>query len=243
MTRDAASSGSHPGGSAPAERSDAETSGSTTAAAIESTSSAALDLRADLKLIVDLVPHGSRVLDIGCGTGDLLFELQRVRGVDARGVELSMDGVYACVTRGLSVVQGDADADLVTYPAASFDVAILSHTLQAIFDPRGVIDHLVRIARYAIVSFSNFGHWRVRWSLLSTGRMPLIGTHDRNWWDTPNIRACTISDFVLLCRDMGISIDKMLIVDEHGVARAAQPGRKANMFGEQAVFVLSRSQS
>lgn len=225
----------------PSAAPDIATSSVGAAIGAEGAGPSALDLRADLKLIVDLVPQGSRVLDIGCGTGDLLFELQRVRGVDARGVELSMDGVYACVTRGLSVVQGDADADLVTYPAASFDVAILSHTLQAIFDPRGVIDHLVRIARYAIVSFSNFGHWRVRWSLLSTGRMPLIGTHDRNWWDTPNIRACTISDFVLLCRDMGISIDKMLIVDEHGGARSARPGRMANMFGDQAVFVLSRS--
>lgn len=203
--------------------------------------SADLDLRPDLRKIVELVPLESRVLDIGCGNGDLLYELHRTRRVDARGVELSMQGVHACVSRGLSVVQGDADTDLVTYPAASFDVAILSNTLQAVFHPRGVLDNLVRIASQAIVSFQNYGHWRVRWSLMARGRMPLIGPSDYHWWDTPNIRACTISDFVSLCRDMGIRIDKMLVVKEGDVAHEARPTALANLMGAQVIFVLSRS--
>ncbi|WP_322096767.1 methionine biosynthesis protein MetW, partial [Pelagibius sp.] len=128
-------------------------------------------LRSDLAMIAEMVEPGARVLDIGCSDGALLDHLARARQVAGRGMELSQRNVNACVARGLSVIQGDADTDLVEYPSEAFDYAILSLTLQATRDPRQVLEQMVRIARHAIVSFPNFGHWRVRLHLLFQGRM------------------------------------------------------------------------
>lgn len=197
-------------------------------------------LRPDLRLIVGLVEPGTRILDIGCGNGDLLSVLRTRRKVDGRGVELSMEGVHACVSRGLSVIQGDADTDLVNYPAEAFDYAILSQTLQAVYDPRGVLENLVRIARYGIVSFPNYGYWRVRMGLMARGRMPLTAGAGHQWWDTPNIRACTVADFTDLCNEMGITIERAIAVLRSGRSVTTRPGGFANFLAEQAVFVLSR---
>src|SRR6202008_3109299 len=134
---------------------------------------AAVELRQDLRLIADMIEPGSRVLDIGCGDGALLAHLARRKSVDGRGIELSQSGVNACVGHGLSVIQGDADRDLEAYPAGAFDVVVLSQTLQATHRPRRVVEELVRIGRRAIVSFPNFGFWRIRFGLLLTGRMPV----------------------------------------------------------------------
>lgn len=144
-------------------------------------------LRPDLQLISDMVTPGTRVLDVGCGEGELLEHLAQEKNADARGVELSQKGVNSCVARGLSVVQGDADTDLVNYPDGAFDLAILSKTLQATRQPDQVLRQLLRIADKAIVSIPNFGHWRVRLSLMATGRMPMTSTLDVPWYQTPNI--------------------------------------------------------
>ncbi|HEX5644349.1 MAG TPA: methionine biosynthesis protein MetW, partial [Erythrobacter sp.] len=133
-------------------------------------SSARRSIRIDLQLIADMIEPNSRVLDVGCGDGALLEYLVHFKQVDGRGVEISQAGVNACVARGLSVVQGDADTDLKDYPADAFDHVVLSQTLQATHQPRAVLEHLVRIGRRAIVSFPNFGHWRVRWHLATIGR-------------------------------------------------------------------------
>src|SRR5271167_1279049 len=130
-------------------------------------------LRGDLRLVADLISPESRVLDVGCGEGELLAYLARAKNVDGRGIELSQSGVNACVRHGLSVIQGDADRDLAEYPSDAFDYVVLSQTLQATRNPRSVIENLVRIGRHAIVSFPNFGHWRIRLDLLLNGRMPL----------------------------------------------------------------------
>ena len=198
-------------------------------------------IRADLQLIADMVAAGSRVLDVGCENGELLEALWHAKQVDGRGIEISQSGVYNCVSRGLSVVQGDADTDLADYPTGAFDYAILSHTLQAMRDPKSVLEHLVRIGRQAIVSFPNFGHWRVRMSLLLTGRMPVTRRLTYQWYETPNIHFCTIADFVALCRETGVSIDRSLILPPSGRAVERAPGAHANWTGEQAVFLLSRS--
>src|ERR1700758_3555222 len=155
--------------------------------------------RVDLLVIADMVERNSRVLDVGCGDGTLLRLLAETRGVDARGIELSQKGVNDCVAKGLAVVQGDADTDLVDYPDDGFDYVILSQTLQATRHPRQVLEHMLRIGRRAIVSFPNFGHFGIRLQILLGGRMPTTDNLPYTWYDTPNIHFCTIKDFRQLC--------------------------------------------
>ena len=200
------------------------------------------ELRRDLRLIAEMIEPGSRVLDIGCGDGALLAYLAREKGVDARGMELSQSGVNACVRHGLSVIQGDADHDLDAFPADAFDVAVLSQTLQATRRPRHVVEELVRIGKRAIVSFPNFGFWRIRLSLLSRGRMPMSEILHNPWYDTPNIHLCTIRDFVALCDELGTRIERSVTLDRHGKPLSLRArGGLANLFAEQGMFVLSNS--
>ena len=203
--------------------------------------SEALRLRGDLRLVAEMVERGARVLDVGCGDGELLAYLAQHKDVDGRGMELSQSGVNACVRRGLSVIQGDADHDLKDYPSDAFDYVVLSQTLQATYQPRHVVEHLVRIGRRAIVSFPNFGHWRVRLSLALRGRMPISKTLPYSWYDTPNIHFCTIRDFVELCRELNLKIEKSAALRHDGSSIAFNaPWSFWNLFGEQAVFLLSR---
>ena len=197
-------------------------------------------LRRDLRLIAEMIEPESRVLDIGCGDGSLLAYLAREKGVDARGMELSQSGVNACVRHGLSVIQGDADHDLDAFPAGAFDIAVLSQTLQATRHPRHVVEELVRIGKRAIVSFPNFGFWRIRLGLLWRGRMPVSELLNNSWSDTPNIHLCTIRDFVVLCDELGTKIERSITLDRHGRPFSLDPrGGLANLLAEQGVFVLS----
>jgi methionine biosynthesis protein MetW len=205
-----------------------------------SAGAAANGLRQDLRLIADMIEPRARVLDIGCGDGALLAYLARHKGVDGRGIELSQSGVNACVGHGLSVIQGDADRDLDAYPTGAFDVVVLSQTLQATREPRRVIEALVRIGRRAIVSFPNFGFWRVRLKLLTSGRMPMSGLLPNPWYETPNIHLCTICDFVSLCREIDVKFERSVALDRLGRPLGfAARGRLANLFAEQGMFVLS----
>lgn len=196
-------------------------------------------LRADLRLIAETIPAGSRVLDLGCGDGALLTYLAEEKDVDGRGIELSQSGVNACVARGLAVIQGDADKDLADYPTDAFDYVILSQTLQAVRQPREVVTQMLRIARRGVVSFPNFGYWRVRWDLLVHGRMPVTDTLNEMWYDTPNIHMCTIKDFVLLCDELGLTIEKSVTVGHGGRSTPLQGSEfLTNLLAEQGVFVL-----
>ena len=197
--------------------------------------------RVDLVVVAEMVAPGSRVLDVGCGDGELLALLRDSRAVDGRGVELSQSGVNQCVAKGLSVIQGDADADLVDYPDDSFDYVILSQTLQATRRPRLVLEHMLRIGKRAIVSVPNFAHWRVRAQLAFKGRMPVTQSLAYSWYDTPNIHLCAIADFIALADEIGATIDRSLALDRHGAPlRLALPTWAWNLFGEQAVFLLHR---
>ena len=197
--------------------------------------------RVDLLLIAEMVTPGTRVLDVGCGDGTLLRLLAEKRGVDGRGIELSQAGVNSCVAQGLAVIQGDADTDLVYYPDLAFDYAILSQTIQATYSPRDVLKQLLRIGRRAVVSFPNFGHWRVRTGLMLGGKMPTTDNLPDRWYDTPNIHLCTIKDFLDLCKDVGAKVERAHALNAYGSKMGvSMPLFMQNLFGEQAVFLLSR---
>ena len=193
-------------------------------------------LRPDLAAVAAMVPPGSRVLDIGCGDGALMAALRDRKAVDARGIELSRDGVSTAVARGLSVVQGDADTDLADYPADAFDVAILSQTLQATMRPDHVLDELLRIGQRAIVSFPNFGHWRVRLALLMGGRMPMTSALPVEWYETANIHFCTIDDFRALVVARGYVVEQARFLSRARPVAALF----ANLLAENAIFMLRR---
>jgi methionine biosynthesis protein MetW len=200
-------------------------------------------LRGDLRLTANMIDPGGRVLDIGCGEGELLAYLAQWKSVDARGMEISQSGVNACVRRGLSVIQGDADHDLQDYPSDSFDYVVLSQTLQATYRPRTVLEHMVRIGKHAIVSFPNFAHWRMRIGLLTAGRMPITPFLGHSWYDTPNIHFCTVLDFVALCDTMNVTIERSLTLDRLGRPFRLNPrAGLANLLAEQALFLLRRRQ-
>ncbi len=198
-------------------------------------------LRPDLYAVARMLEPHSRVLDVGCGDGTLLHYLAAEHGVDARGIELSQKGVNQCVANGLSVIQGDADTDLADYPDDAFDFVILSQTLQATRKPRQVVENMLRIGRHVVVSFPNFGHWKVRGQLLVRGRMPITDALAYQWYDTPNIHAFTIRDFVDLVEGCGGRIERSMALDQNG--RPIQfkvPWWFWNLFGAQAVFLLTR---
>ena len=193
-------------------------------------------LRPDLAIIASNVRAGSRILDVGCGDGQLMAALRDHKNVDARGLELGARDVATAVSRGLSVVQGDADTDLAAYPDHSFDYAILSQTLQTTKRPDLVLDHLLRIGNQAFVSFPNFAQWRIRFAHMFRGRMPVTKQLPYRWYDTPNIHHVTIDDFRSYLKDHNVVIDGQWFLS------GDKPRKKgmANLLAQHAVFLLRR---
>lgn len=202
------------------------------------------ETRIDHAIIEGYVPHGVRVLDVGCGDGSLLALLEAKKGVDGRGMELSQDGVNVAVARGLSVIQGNADTDLVTYPDDAFDVVIMSQTLQATRAPKAVLEELLRIGHRVIVTIPNFGNWRARLHLLLHGEMPVTKNLPYSWYDTPNIHFCTLRDFMSLADEIGATIEQSAALNAQGRPLAlSMPWAAWNLIGAQGIFVLSRQQA
>ena len=197
--------------------------------------------RADHLLIAEMVASSSRVLDVGCGDGALLKLLAETKGVDGRGVELSREKVNLCVKSGLSVIQGDADSDLKDYPDQAFDFAILSLTIQATRDPKTVLENLLRIGKHAIVSFPNFGHWRIRAQLLLTGRMPMTPNLPEPWYATADAHLCTIRDFADLVSLVDAEVEDAVAFNSQGHRLPIKHSiALQNLLGEKAVFKLKR---
>ncbi len=197
--------------------------------------------RVDFLVIAEMIEEGARVLDVGCSDGALLKLLTEERNVDGRGIEISQSGVNRCVARGLSVVQGDGDTDLAYYPDGAFDYVILSQTVQAMKQPVPTLHQALRIGRHVVVSFPNFGYWKIRFQVGVQGRMPMTDTLPVYWYETPNIHFCTVRDFVEMCTAQNIVVRKQIALNHHGRRVKLGGGlRIANLFAEQAVLLLSR---
>ncbi len=196
-------------------------------------------LRKDLQLIADMIEPESRVLDVGCDDGALLDYLVSEKDIDGRGIEISQKGVNSCVAKGLFVVQGDADNDLNEYPDNTFDYVILSKALQAMHQPREVMLNLLRIGKRAIVTIPNFGQWRVRFSLLTRGRMPVTKALDKTWYNTSNIHFCTITDLFDLIEQENLKVAEFVPHMSDGT-RLNMGRKRANWHADQALFLLEK---
>ena len=195
-----------------------------------------IPLRPDLAVIAEEIPAGSKVLDVGCGDGELMAVLRDHKGVDARGLDVDPVNVELCVSRGLSVIQGDADHDLSYYPDDAFDFAILSQTLQTAERPDRMLQELLRVGRRAFVSFPNFAYWRMRLSLLWNGRMPVMRHLPVSWYETENIHHLTIADFRALLEEKQVKMERCWFFSQD---RSVGPS-VANWRAEYAVYELSR---
>ncbi len=196
-------------------------------------------MRSDHSVIASMVPVGSRVLDLGCGDGSLLAELIQ-RGADGLGMEITNDGVVACLQRGVPVLQADIDEGLGDLEDDSFDIVILSLTLQAVHHPALVLGEMARVAPRSIVSFPNFAHWRLRTQLAVSGRMPVSPLLPYAWHETPNIRLCSIKDFEALAHAEGFTVEERVLLDVSGDVSGVAASRVPNLFAAGAVYLLKR---
>lgn len=199
-----------------------------------------LNMKREFEIIADLLPDNSRVLDVGCGDGALMKFLSKEKNIDVRGLELNEENVEICISKGLSVIEGNAETELGQFPNKSFDFVILSQTLQAFYNPVTVLDHLLRIGKSSIVSIPNFGYWKVRTSLLFLGRMPETISLPYKWYDTPNLHMCTIKDFYELCINKNIKMKKIVGINNNKTSLIHNNNiRLKNLFSEVGIFLIS----
>ncbi len=198
-----------------------------------------MSMRSDLEIIANWIRPGTRVLDLGCGDGALLRHLQETRNVTGYGLEIDPDNIVACLRNGVNVIQTDLDQGLSDFDADSFDYVVMSQTLQAVLYPDRLIDEMMRVGREGIVTFPNFGHWRLRYHLALKGRMPVSSALPHNWYDTPNIHLCTIKDFEALCDAKNLEILERLVLD-HRLRRSWAGSLLPNLIGEIALYRFRR---
>ena len=197
-------------------------------------------MKIEFKIISNLIPNQARILDVGCGDGSLMQSLIQEKDIDARGIELEEENVKKCISKGLSVIEGNAENELDQFPDKSFDFVILSQTLQAFYSPENVLDHLLRIGKYVIVSIPNFGYWKVRTSLLFFGRMPVTKSLPNTWYNTPNLHMCTIKDFYEFCGDKNIKIEKIIGINDEKISSINRLNLEMkNLFSEVGIFLIS----
>ena len=194
----------------------------------------------DFKIIADLIPAESSVIDVGCNDGSLLEFLKEEKNIDGRGMEIDQQKVQLCLSKGISVIEGDADLDLYDYPDNLFDYSILTYTLQATKSPKNVLSELVRISGKAIISFPNFGHWKIASSLLLKRKMPISEKLSYSWHETPNLHFCTINDFIDLCDEAGIRIEKQANLKTNKLNKFNGKNLLNSYFNEVGLFLVSK---
>ena len=196
-------------------------------------------MKKEFKVIADLLPNNTRVLDVGCGDGALMDFLVKEKNIEVRGLELNQNNVQECIYKGLPVIQGNAETELYQFPKQSFDYVVLSQTLQAFYQPDKVLRELLRIGKSVIVSIPNFGYWKVRTSLLFFGKMPVTKTLPNTWFNTPNLHMCTIKDLFNYCEDQNIMIKKVIGVNENKISLIKKNNLEMkNLFSKLGIFLI-----
>ena len=196
-------------------------------------------MKKEFKVIADLLPNDTRVLDVGCGDGALMDFLVKEKNIEVRGLELNQNNVQECIYKGLPVIQGNAETELYQFPKQSVDYVVLSQTLQAFYEPDKVLRELLRIGKSVIVSIPNFGYWKVRTSLLFFGKMPVTKTLPNTWFNTPNLHMCTIKDLFNYCEDQNIEIKKVIGVNENKISLIKKSNLEMkNLFSKLGVFLI-----
>ena len=197
-------------------------------------------MKNEFKIIINLLPIQSRVLDVGCGDGTLIEALIKQKNIDARGIELEENKVKQCISKGLSVIQGNAETELSQFPDKAFDFVILSQTLQAFYQPENVLNELMRIGKKVIISIPNFGYWQVRTSLLFFGKMPVTKSLPDSWYNTPNLHMCSIKDFYHFCDKKKINMDRIIGINNEKISSINRINLEMkNFFSEVGIFLIS----
>ena len=198
-------------------------------------------MKKEFRIIADLVEKNSRILDVGCGDGELTSFILNEISKDIRGIEISKTNVQKCISKGLTVIEGDAEKDLFQFPNSSFDFVILSQTLQAFLNPEKVLDELLRVGKKAIVTIPNFGNWRVRLNLLFKGTMPITETLPHKWYNTPNLHMCTIKDFYNFCDNKNINFIKSLALNNERVLNITRNNLGVrNFYSDLGIFLIEK---
>ena len=198
-----------------------------------------LKMKKEFKVIADLLPNNTRVLDIGCGDGSLMSLLNEEKHIEVRGLELNQKNVQECIHKGLPVIQGNAETELHQFPDKSFDYVVLSQTLQAFYEPEKVLRNLLRIGKSVVISIPNFGFWKVRIKLLFFGEMPVTKTLPNTWYNTPNLHMCTIKDLFNFCDEKKIIIKKAVGVNENKTSIIKKSNLEIkNLFSKVGIFLI-----
>ena len=196
-------------------------------------------MKKEFAVISKIIENNKRVLDVGCGDGTLMEFLNTHQQNDVRGLEPQKNLAQRCISKGLPVIEGDAEKDLLQFPKKSFDYVILSQTLQAFFDPEKVLEQLLRIGKQTIVTIPNFGYWKVRLHLLFKGTMPVTKNLPNEWYNTPNLHMCTIKDFVNFCKKKNIKIDNSMCVTDEKISEITNKNMSyKNIFSQLGIFLI-----